>query len=171
VQVVVGLKKSYLYNNFSVIRRLKERPHMPDHHNKKHFLNLPKYPGGSNAFREFIAANLRYPQAALEANVEGSVIVEYDIQDTGVVQNQRVLKGLGHGCDEEAMRVVALLRFEKVKNRGVRVKMTTKTTINFRLPAGVRISYSVSSKNDPSKKDESDKGKPGSEIYEYTISF
>ena len=139
---------------------------MADQKKKKHFLNIPKYPGGTEDFREFIAENIRYPQAALDANVEGTVIVEYDILDTGVVQNQHVLKGLGHGCDEEAMRVVGLLRFEKVKNRGLRVKMTTKTNINFRLP-GVRINYSVSEKDEPQK--QQDEQKPVT--YGYTIQF
>jgi TonB family protein len=144
---------------------------MPDHHNKKHFLNLPKYTGGSKAFREFIAANLRYPEAALEAGIEGSVIVEYDIHDNGVVQHPRVLKGIGHGCDDEAMRLVGLLRFEKVKNRGVRVKMTTKTTINFKLPGGIRINYSVTKKEETAKNNEPDPEKSLPATYEYTISF
>lgn len=137
---------------------------MPDHHSKKRFLNLPKYIGGSEAFREFIAKNLNYPAGALEAKIEGSVIIEYDIMDDGVVNNPRVLKGLGYGCDEEAMRVIGMLRFEKVKNRGVRVKLTTKTTIHFRLP-GISFSYSVSEKDEPEQKDS------GPINYEYTITF
>jgi TonB family protein len=136
---------------------------MPDYHKKKHFLNTPKYPGGSAAFKTFIAENLRYPQAALDAGVEGSVIVEYDIHDTGMVGNQRVLKSLGHGCDEEAMRVVGLLRFEKVKNRGMRLKITTKTNINFRLP-GVRITYMA-----PEKEKPQEEKKPVT--YGYTVQF
>lgn len=144
---------------------------MPDHHNKKHFLNLPKYHGGSDAFREFITTNLRYPQDALEARVEGTVIVEYDIHDNGIVQHPRVLKGIGHGCDEEAMRVVGLLRFEKVKNRGMRVKMTTKTNINFKLP-GVRINYSVTGESKPLKpNDDQEQPNSGPVIYEYTVKF
>jgi TonB family protein len=137
---------------------------MADHHNKKRFLNLPKYIGGSEAFKKFIAENLRYPAAALEAKVEGSVIVEYDISDDGLVYNPHVLKGVGYGCDEEAARLIGLLRFEKVKNRGVRVKMTTKTTIHFRLP-GVNISYSISEKTKPEQKDS------GPVTYEYTINL
>lgn len=144
---------------------------MPDHHNKKHFLNLPKYIGGSAAFREFIAANLRYPAAALEARIEGSVIVEFDIQDNGVVQHPRILKGIGYGCNEEAMRVVGLLRYEKVKNRGVRVRMTTKTTINFKLPAAMVINYTVTKKDDAAKPAETGRDKPGPVNYEYTVSF
>jgi TonB family protein len=137
---------------------------MHDHHKKKRFLNLPKYIGGSEAFKTFIAENLRYPEAALEAKIEGSVLVEYDIFDDGCVSNPHILKGLGYGCDEEAMRVIGLLRFEKVRNRGVRVKMTTKTTIHFRLP-GVNISYSVTEKPGQEKKD------GGPVTYEYTVTF
>jgi protein TonB len=135
-----------------------------EHHHKKRFLNLPKYPGGSEAFKKFIAENLCYPDAALEAKIEGSVIVEYDVADDGLVYNPHILKGLGYGCDEEAVRLIGLLRFEKVKNRGVRVKMTTKTTIHFRLP-GVNISYSVSQKNEPEQKND------GPVTYEYTVKF
>jgi len=139
---------------------------MTDHHNKKRFLNLPKYIGGSEAFRNFISENLRYPEAALEAKIEGAVIVEYDISDDGSVINPHVLKGLGYGCDEEAMRVIGLLKYEKVKNRGVRVRMTTKTTIHFKLPqAGFTISYSSSVKNEPEQK------KDDPVTYEYTINL
>jgi len=142
---------------------------MPDHHNKKRFLNLPKYPGGNEAFRKFIVENLLYPDAALEARVEGTVIVEYDIHDNGVVQHPRVIKGIGYGCDEEAIRVVGLLRYEKVKNRGLRVRMTSKTNINFRLP-GIKINYSFSHVSDPQEKQENLQQKNNAPIiYEYTV--
>lgn len=144
---------------------------MSDHHKKKQFLNLPKYPGGNTAFREFIAANLRYPESALAAGTEGTVVVEYDVRDNGVVEHPRILKGIGHGCDEEAMRVVGMLRYDKVKNRGVRVKMTTKTSIHFKLPAGTRISYSNPSTAISPKTSEPEKEKSAPVTYEYTITF
>jgi TonB family protein len=144
---------------------------MPDHHKKKQFLNLPKYPGGSAAFREFIAANLRYPDAALSAGVEGTVMVEYDVRDNGMVEHPRILKGIGHGCDEEAMRVVAMLRYDNAKNRGLRVKMTTKTSIHFRLPPGSRISYSAPAATDPAAQGVPGNDKPAPVTYEYTINF
>ncbi|MBE0661959.1 MAG: energy transducer TonB [Bacteroidales bacterium] len=140
-------------------------------HKKKNFLELPRYGGGNEEFKKFIAANLRYPKAALEARIEGKVLVEYEIDDNGIVHNPRVLRSLGYGCDEEAMRVVSLLRFKKVKNRGVRVRVNTKTNINFSLPK-TSISYTVTSKPENKKPDEADiqkKNKPTT--YEYTISF
>ena len=113
---------------------------------------------------EFIAENLRYPESALEAKVEGTVIVEYEIDDNGDVSNPHILKGLGYGCDEEAIRLVNLLRFEKVKNRGVRLKITSKTNINFRLTKE-SINYTVSYSHKPAQQN-NDQVK-----YEYTIRF
>ena len=142
---------------------------MPDHHHKKQFLNLPKYAGGNKAFREFIAEQLHYPEAALEAKVEGSVVVEYDIHDNGSVSNPHILKSLGFGCDEEALRVIGLLRFDKAKNRGVRVRLTSKTTINFHLPVAtpvLTVSYTMEQEK---PKNEAEKKSGEAVNYNYTI--
>jgi TonB family protein len=144
---------------------------MPDHKKKKHFLNLPEYPGGNAAFKKFIHERLRYPAEAMEAKIEGTVIVMYDVHDDGTVHHARVMKGIGHGCDEEALRVIGLVRFEEVKNRGMRVKVTKKTKINFRLPRTV-INYMLKG---PVKK-EKEKIQPGKnkdepQKYDYTIRF
>ncbi len=139
-----------------------------DHRRKKNFVKLPGYPGGIKAYREFIASNLVYPPKALTDGVEGPVVVEYDILDTGEIVHPRILKGIGSGCDEEALRLVGLLRYEKVKNRGLRVKTTTKTTIRFKLPPGLRISYSSPEKPIPPEKPGP---KPSGNHYEYTITF
>jgi protein TonB len=132
---------------------------------KYDMLKMPRYPGGSKAFQEFIVKNVRYPKEAEAANIEGSVIVGYDITDNGIVQNAHIIKGLGHGCDEEALRVVSLLQYEKVKNRRVRVKMSTKTTLHFNLNK-VSISYSVSGAPNPEKSPP-----PEAESYSYTITL
>jgi protein TonB len=87
----------------------------------KHFLKQPEYPGGPKAMSKFIYENLRYPKPALEAGKEGVVLVEYDINHEGRVVDTRVLQSIGHGCDEEAERVVRLLKFDVGKNRGVKV--------------------------------------------------
>jgi TonB family protein len=143
---------------------------MQDHHKKKKFLNLPRYGGGNTAFREFVAANLKYPPQAIEAHIEGFVIVEYDIHDDGTVRDPRILKGLGYGCDEEALRIVGLLRYEKVRNRGVRVKMTTKTRINFSLPkSAVQYTYQQTAPTSTGK--QTPAGKDGQVTYSYTINL
>lgn len=138
---------------------------MNQHPKKYNMLKMPQYPGGRKAFQEFIAKNVRYPKEAEAANIEGSVIVGYDITDNGIVQNPHIIKGLGYGCDEEALRVVGLLRYEKVKNRRVRVKMSTKTTLHFNLNK-VSITYSVSGTPNAEKS-----SPPEAESYSYTITL
>ena len=142
---------------------------MMDQNKKKKFLDLPRYGGGKEEFNKFIAANLRYPKAAMEAKIEGKVLVEYEIDDNGIVHNPRVLRSLGYGCDEEALRLVSMLRFKKVKNRGVRVRVKTKTDIHFKLPQTL-ISYSVT----PETRKENDKAANTTEtpvVYEYIIKY
>jgi TonB family protein len=100
----------------------------------KHFIQQPIYPGGGKAMTEFIYQHLRYPESALQAMPEGVVLVEYDIDYKGNVVDTRVLQGIGHGCDEEACRVVRLLKFQVGKNRGVHVIFHQKAKIQFKKP-------------------------------------
>jgi TonB family protein len=132
------------------------------HAKKYESLKMPVYPGGNKAFQEFISKNVRYPKEAEDANIDGSVIVGYEITDDGMVQNPHIIKGLGYGCDEEAIRVIGLLRYEKVRNKRVVVKLTAKTTIHFNLNK-LSISYSVTETPAP-EKPESD-----STAYTYTV--
>lgn len=118
--------------------------------------------------KEFVAKNLRYPEEARAAGIEGKVTVGYQVTDNGVVLNPHIIKGLGYGCDEEALRIIGLLRFAKVKNRKVRVKVTKRTSINFKLPR-IKINYAVSSSSKSSEaKGKSDSGDKKSG-YSYTI--
>lgn len=132
------------------------------------FLNLPTYPGGNEAFRKFIAGNLKYPKEALEKGIEGIVDLEYEVDDNGNVHNPKVLNGIGCGCDEEALRLAKLLKYKKVKNRGIRVRSTVKSKIAFKLP-GVSMNYTY--KSSDKKKPENKSGKPESGSYNYTISI
>ncbi len=104
--------------------------------NKKNrnFLKLPSFPGGSLALKKFIASNLKYPDEALKNNIQGTVFIHYDVNDNGDVINAAVVKGLGFGCDEEGLRIVKMLKYDKVKNTGQRVKVSMKININFWLP-------------------------------------
>ncbi len=135
---------------------------------KKDFIQVPQYHGGKKAFIEFIKKNLRYPKEALAAGIEGRVLVEFEIDDNGMVHNPRVAKGLGYGCDEEAVRVVSLLRYEKVKNRGLRVRARHKTFINFKLPPKATVTYTLKTKEKPQITQEKPAAKPS---YGYTITI
>ncbi len=100
----------------------------------KDFVHQPEYPGGPRAMSQFIYSQLRYPPEALAAGIAGRVVVDCDINDKGEVVAARVLKGLGYGCDEEAVRVVRLLRFRVKRTRGVRVLYHKKIHIEFKRP-------------------------------------
>lgn len=105
----------------------------------KHFIQQPEFPGGPKELTKFIYANLRYPAAALEAKIEGTVWIEYDIDYKGNVVETRVLQPIGYGCDEEAARVVRMLKFVVGRNRGVRVLFHKKAQIRFKLPAPAKV--------------------------------
>jgi TonB family protein len=66
----------------------------------------PEFPGGIKAMYKFIEDNMRYPEPARRANVEGKVFLTFVVNSDGSIQNIQVLKGLGFGCDEEAIRVM-----------------------------------------------------------------
>ncbi|MDR1553208.1 MAG: energy transducer TonB [Prevotellaceae bacterium] len=116
---------------------------------QKHFIIQPTYPGGNKALGEFVSENLHYPEQAEQNNISGSVHLQYVVNDDGIVESVQVLKGLGYGCDEEAVRVVKLLKFGKVKNRGVRLKSTKKIRINFnKVIKRQELTYSLKRQDD-----------------------
>ena len=104
----------------------------------EHFLSKPIYEGGQKAMREFISKNLTYPKQALDSEVEGTVKLRYDINYQGKVVGAKILKSLGHGCDEEAIRLVHLLKFKVGKIRKVKVLYHKTINIHFRLPVAAR---------------------------------
>ena len=141
------------------------------------FIHQPEYAGGPKALSKFIQENLRYPESALEAGAEGTVLVEYDIDYQGNVVATRVLQGVGGGCDEEACRVVRLLKFDVPKNRGLKVLFHKKARIQFKKPveqpvpmqqAPMQVNYTLTASPPPA---ESPEEKPAPSTYHYTIQF
>lgn len=101
---------------------------------EKRFIKKPYYLGGQEALNKFIGENIQYPKAAVEQQVEGVCIVQYDIDIKGNVFNAKVLSGIGHGCDEEAIRLVSLLKFEVPKQiHKLKVIFHKTTHIRFKL--------------------------------------
>jgi len=97
------------------------------------FIKLPVYPGGQKALNDFINANRKYPEEALENKIEGTVSVEYDVNVFGDVVTTKVKHGIGYGCDEEACRLVRMLKYPKHKYQGLHVVFHMKINIHFRL--------------------------------------
>ena len=146
----------------------------PDNlHKPRKFIQIPKFPGGKAAFQQFIRENLKYPDKAVASRIEGTVYLAYQVDGLGNVLDVLVEKGIGYGCDEEAMRVIRLMKFEKAKNRGFRITATMRTRINFDLrmvQAPVTIQYQVTAKKEAPKKAEPET-KPQQGGYGYTISY
>ena len=67
---------------------------------------FPEFPGGMAAWSKFIQKNLRYPYMAQETGLQGKVFVSFVIEKDGSVSDVSLVKGIGGGCDEEALRVI-----------------------------------------------------------------
>jgi TonB family protein len=135
---------------------------------EKRFIDMPEYPGGKTAFREFIQKHLQYPTKAIENKIEGKVYVRFRVDGNGRVVFAEVTHGIGHGCDEEALRVVNMLKYGKAKNRGLRVTATIRTQIAFKLPVQTGITYSYTKK---AKEEPPQPQAPAGTGYGYTINF
>lgn len=98
---------------------------------EKNFIRKPHYEGGSKAIQKFIADNLVYPESAIQQGVQGSVQVDYDVNENGMVVGTRVMRSVSAECDAEAVRLVKLLRYTSAKNRGLRSIFHFHIVINF----------------------------------------
>ena len=87
----------------------------------------PEFVGGNAAMAEFLQKNLRYPSAASSAGIQGRVFVQFTVGSDGKIENVQPIKGIGFGCDEEAVRVIKLMKDWKPGKQGgvpVRVRFT-----------------------------------------------
>ncbi|MEZ0538549.1 energy transducer TonB [Fibrella arboris] len=94
---------------------------------------MPDFPGGQTALRDFLQRTLRYPSAASNAGVSGRVAVTFTVNSDGSLTDLQVLKGLGFGTDEEALRVLkAMPRWKPGRQSGrpVRVRFTLPITFS-----------------------------------------
>lgn len=96
----------------------------------------PEFPGGMEALYKYIADNLKYPQLALENNIQGKVFVTFFVEKDGSVSNVRILRDIGGGCGKEAKRVVeSMPKWIPGKQSGKVVRTQYNLPINFVRPA------------------------------------
>lgn len=90
------------------------------------------FPGGEAARMKFLQENIKYPQIAREMGIQGTVYVTFVVEPSGKLTNLKVLRGIGGGCDEEAMRVVSIMpKWEPGKQRGQAVRVQFNMPIRF----------------------------------------
>ena len=96
--------------------------------------NDPEFPGGAEALYKYLAQNIKYPQLARENNITGRVYVTFVVEKDGSVTGVRVLRDIGGGCGQEAIRVVkAMPKWTPGKQRGKNVRVQYNLPVNFSL--------------------------------------
>ena len=96
---------------------------------------MPEFEGGAVGLMRYVGQNITYPELAKIINKEGTVYVSFVVNELGFVENAKVMRGIGYGCDEEVLRVVSKMpRWKKVgKNGGHPVKVRYNIPVSFRL--------------------------------------
>jgi len=91
--------------------------------------DMPELIGGLGSIQK----NIKYPEIAKKAGVEGRVFVQFVVNADGNVVDPVVVRGIGAGCDEEAVRAVAKAKFKPGRQRGVAVPVKMSLPITFKL--------------------------------------
>lgn len=95
----------------------------------------PSFPGGVKGLMDFIADNMHYPKSAMDAGIQGRVIVSFVVTKTGDIGKVKVVRSVDPDLDAEAVRVVRLLpRFTPGTMNGHPVNVWYLLPLNFRLP-------------------------------------
>lgn len=94
----------------------------------------PEFEGGMPALYQYLSQNIHYPKEARENHIQGKVFVSFVIEKDGTVSNAKVLRKIGGGCDEEALRVVqAMPKWKPGRQQGKPVRVQFNLPINFQL--------------------------------------
>jgi len=91
--------------------------------------SMPQLEGGQKG----IQSKVTYPKKAIEAGIEGRVTVQFVVDENGDVVNPKVIRGIGGGCDEEALRVISQAKFTPGVQRGRNVAVQMSMPILFKL--------------------------------------
>ena len=97
-----------------------------------------KFPGegkGVENVMKFISENMKYPAEAKANNIQGRVIVKFIVERDGSLSDIKVMRPLGYGCNEEAIRLVkSMPKWEPGKKGGKAVRTSFMLPIQFQLP-------------------------------------
>ena len=95
---------------------------------------MPEFPGGDQAMMQFVADNVKYPQEAIDKEISGRVMVGFVVEKDGSISDVKVVKGIGGGCDEEAVRVVkAMPKWKPGMDKGKPVRVSYMMPFSFKL--------------------------------------
>ena len=95
---------------------------------------MPFFPGGQGALMKYLAEHIKYPELAKESGIQGRVFINFVVEPDGSIDHVKVLRGIGGGCDEEAVRVVkSMPRWIPGKQRGKPVRVSFNLPVKFTL--------------------------------------
>ena len=93
---------------------------------------MPQFPGGEREMMKFIKNNLRYPSTAIEMGISGTVTVNFVVGKDGRITRIHVIRGIGGGCDEEAVRILEKMPpWSPGKQGGIAVMVTYTVPFKF----------------------------------------
>jgi protein TonB len=96
--------------------------------------SMPEFPGGMGELMKYLAENIKYPPLAKESGIQGRVFINFVVEPDGSISNVKVLRGIGGGCDEEAVRVVAKMpKWKAGMQRGKPVRVSYNLPVKFTL--------------------------------------
>lgn len=102
---------------------------------------MPQFPGGMEALQKYFRENVRYPQSAIDSNIQGHVMVEFVIAQTGDITRVSVIKSVNPALDSEAVRVVnAMPEWEPGVQEGQKVNVYYRVPITFKLEDDTAVS-------------------------------
>ncbi|HPH81316.1 MAG TPA: energy transducer TonB [Flavobacteriales bacterium] len=95
---------------------------------------MPEFPGGEEKLFEYLGKNIKYPAMARENGITGTVYVTFVVEGSGEISDVKKLRGIGGGCDEEAIRVVrSMPSWKPGKQNGKTVRVQYNLPIKFTL--------------------------------------
>lgn len=96
---------------------------------------MPAFIGGKSGLEAFITASLKYPQRAKENGISGPVYLSFTVDKNGKVSDIKVVKGIGGGCDEEAIRIIKLTsgKWKSGTMNGKPARVVMTVPVNFKL--------------------------------------
>ena len=96
--------------------------------------NAPEFPGGEDSLYAYIARNIKYPEAAKKEKIEGRVFVTFIVEKDGQVSSVKLLRDIGGGCGEEAIRVLkSMPKWKPGTQRGKPVRVQFNLPVSFEL--------------------------------------
>ena len=95
---------------------------------------MPEFPGGQAEMMKYVQKNVQYPPMARENDIQGTVAVRFVVDKDGSIGDVEVLRGIGGGCDQEAVRVIkSMPPWKAGKQNGQPVKVYFTLPVKFKL--------------------------------------